>query len=528
MNSSRRRLARPHWSGPKWGALAAGFGLVGASVFTVTSGVATARSATPWLNASEPVATRVTQLMGAMSLAEKVGQMDQQEVTQITDTSNSCTSQSGFNLPNPVCEQQILVENHTGSILAGGTDIPPDTTNTGTKGNRGIDWANEYNTIQGYAVSHSRLHLPVMFGVDAVHGFGHPYEAPLFPQSIGMGATWDPALARAGGQVTGNATAATGWNWVFAPVQDVSRDNRWGRTYETWSEEPTLAAAMGAADVSGMQSVTAADGLKAGATVKHFAGYSDSINGHDRVQAEIPLSYLQDIFLPSYDGAISAGADAVMVDSGSINGVPATGSHYLLTTILRQQLGFKGVVISDYGDVPALQTTYHVAADLAGAIARAVNAGVDMAMEPFNSGAFQSAILSDVTNGKITVARINQAVQRILTMKFDLGLFDQACVRNPSLPCINTSNAQAAVAAGRQDTLAAARESMTLLQNNGTLPLSLLGQSDGHRPQREQHEQPARRLERVLAGRVQLRPRLLHGTARHDSAWHHRLEGSEE
>jgi beta-glucosidase len=459
----KRFLARPLRY--RWAALLACAGMVGASIFAISTSAASARSTYPWLDQSERLATRVHQLMGAMTLAEKVGQMDQQEVTQITDKSNSCTSTGGFNLPNPVCEQMILVDNHTGSILAGGTDIPPDTTNTGTQGNRAIDWANEYNAIQGYALRNTRLRIPVLFGVDAVHGFGHPTEAPLFPQSIGMGATWDPALAQVGGQVTGNATAATGWDWVFAPVQDLARDNRWGRTYETWAEEPTLAAAMGAADVTGMQSVLAADGLKAAATVKHFAGYSESINGHDRVQAEIPLSYLQDLFLPSYGGAIGAGSDAVMVDSGSINGVPATASHYLLTTILRQQLGFNGVVISDYGDVPALQTTYHVAANLPDAIARAVNAGVDMAMEPFNSGAFQAAILSDVANGKISMARINQAVQRILTMKFELGLFDQPCVRNPNTKCIDASNAEAAVTAGRQDTLQAARESITLLQN---------------------------------------------------------------
>ena len=470
--ANKRGRGRFYRSTRVWGAVVASAGLLSGGVFALTAGQASARSTAPWLDTYESTSVRVNQLMKAMTLAEKVGQMDQQEVTQITDPTDSCTSQSGFNLPNPVCEQQILVTNDAGSILAGGTDIPPDTTNSGTQGNRGIDWANEYNAIQGYAVSHTRLHLPVMFGVDAVHGFGHPYDAPLFPQSIGMGATWDPAAARLGGQVTGNATASTGWNWVFAPVQDLARDNRWGRYYETWSEEPTLAAALGGADIQGMQSVTAADGLKAGATVKHFAGYSDSINGHDRVQAEVPLSYLQDLFLPSYAGGINAGADAVMVDSGSINGVPATGSHYLLTTILRQQLGFQGVVISDYGDVPALQTTYHVAASLADAIAKAVNAGVDMAMEPFDSGAFQQAILSDVNNGTISMSRINQAVRRILTMKFQLGLFDQACVHNPSLPCIDTANAEAAVTAGRSATLQAAQESMTLLKNTGTLPLA--------------------------------------------------------
>ena len=236
--------------------------------------------------------------------------------------------------------------------MAGGSDIPIDTTGQGGPGNTGLDWATEYNTMQNYAIQHSRLHIPVIFGVDAVHGFGHPYQAPLFPQSIGMGATWDPSAAEAGGAVTANALRATGWNWDFAPVQDLARDNRWGRYYETWAEEPALAAALGAANVRGLQS-GGANGLKVTATVKHFAGYSESINGHDRVQAELPIRYLQDTFLPSYAGAINAGAGTVMVDSGSVNGIPATASRYLLTTLLRGRLGFKGVVISDYGDVPA-------------------------------------------------------------------------------------------------------------------------------------------------------------------------------
>jgi beta-glucosidase len=416
-----------------------------------------------YLTAGQPVAARVADLLGRMTLAEKVGQMDQIEATEVTDTSNNCTSTGGFNMPNPVCEQKIFVDNNVGSILAGGTDVPPDTTGNNGVGNTGLDWANEYNIMQSYAMSHSRLHIPVIFGVDAVHGFGHPYQAPLFPQSIGMGATWDPSAAQAGGAVTGTAVAATGWNWVFAPVQDVARDNRWGRYYETWSEEPALAAAMGAANVTGMQSVQGP--LKVTATVKHFAGYSESINGHDRVQAEIPIRYLQDLFLPSDAGALNAGAGTVMVDSGSVNGIPATASHFLLTTELRDRLGFKGVVISDYGDVPALANTYHMASDLAGAAALAINAGVDVAMLPFGEAQWQSAVESDVANGTIKLSRINQAVTRILTLKFNLGLFDH--------PLVDASKANAAVTSGRDATLKAAQESITLLRNQkNTLPLA--------------------------------------------------------
>ncbi len=418
-----------------------------------------------YLNPQLPVQARVSNLLGKMTLPEKIGQMVQIEATQVTDTSNTCTSQGGFNLPNPVCEQKIFVTNNVGSILAGGTDIPLDTTGKGGTGNTGLDWANEYNTMQSYAISHSRLHIPVIFGVDAVHGFGHPWQAPLFPQSIGIGATWDPSVAEAGGAVTGKALAATGWNWDFAPVQDLARDNRWGRYYETWAEEPVLAAALGGANVTGLQSAGGHGSLGVTATVKHFAGYSESINGHDRVQAELPLRYLQDLFLPSYAGAIDAGAGTVMVDSGSVNGIPATASHYLLTTLLRGRMGFKGVVISDYADVPAIATTYHMAADLAGAAALAINAGVDVAMLPFNAQDWQAAVQQDVKNGSIPMWRINQAVRRVLTLKFSLGLFDH--------PMVDAAKANAAVTAGRDATLKAAQESITLLRNQGSvLPLS--------------------------------------------------------
>jgi len=462
-----RAVNWPGAKGARWSVIAtvAGLGLMIAMPASAKISTAAAASARPaYLDAKLTIQARVHDLLGRMTLPEKIGQMVQIEVTQVTDTSDNCTSQGGFNLPNPVCEQKIFVDNNVGSILAGGTDIPVDTTGKGGTGNTGRDWASEYNSMQAYAIAHSRLHIPVIFGVDAVHGFGHPYQAPLFPQSIGMGATWDPSAARAGGVVTANALRATGWIWDFAPVQDLSRDNRWGRTYETWAEEPALAAAMGAANVSGLQSGGGPNSLKVTATVKHFAGYSESINGHDRAEAQLPLRSLQYTFLPSYAGAIDAGAGTVMVDSGSINGVPATASHYLLTTLLRDRLGFKGVVISDFGDVPALASTYHIAPDLAGAAALAVNAGVDMTMLPFNAVQWQAAMQQDVKNGSITIARINEAARRILTLKFELGLFDH--------PMVDASAANAAVKAGRDVALTAARESITLLRNqNNVLPL---------------------------------------------------------
>src|SRR6266567_1422659 len=453
--------------------LAVGVAFAAFAVATL-SGTAAAPAGGPprYLDQKASIQNRVNDLLHRMTLQEKVGQMDQQLVDNLTGPSNKCGSQGWAQL-NQSCMNTWLVDNNVGSLLAGGTDNPPDTTGQGGTGNTGYDWAKEYNMIQKYAIVNSRLHIPLIFGVDAVHGFGHPWQAPLFPQSIGMGATWDPSATEAGGAATGKALRATGWVWDFAPVQDLSRDNRWGRTYETWAEEPELSAALGAANIRGLQSPGPAGSLDVTATVKHFAGYSQAINGHDRNEALLPLNYLQSMILPSYAGGIDAGVGTVMAASGSINGVPATASHYLLTDILRDQMHFQGVVISDYQDVQALQTAYHVAANPAAAIAKAVNAGVDMAMYVFMPDQWQSAILQDVQSHAISMARINEAVGRILTLKFQLGLFDQPCVSDPNTPCVDANAANAAVTAGRAGTLSAAQESMTLLRNqNNTLPLS--------------------------------------------------------
>ena len=467
-----RAATRPRWSREgvftttthEEGKVRRTYALIGAAlVLAVTAVVGvTGVTATTRITYMDPQAltqARVHDLLRRMTLAEKVGQMDQIVVEKLRNPSAPADGNCNGGNSDPLqmtCLQKVLVTDESGSILSGGTDNPPQ--------NTGAGWARQYNRIQHYAIAHSRLHVPIIYGVDAVHGFGHPYQATLFPQSIGMGATWDTTLAQQAGAATRQQLVATGSLWDFAPVQDVARDNRWGRYYETWGEEPALTAAIGAANVRGLQGAKGSS-LQVAATVKHFAGYSESINGHDRVEAQLPIRYLQDTFLPSYAGAINAGAATVMVDSGSINGVPATASHFLLTTELRNRLGFNGVVISDYGDVPALQSTYHIAPDLAGAVADAVNAGVDMAMEPSDSTGWDAALSADVRDGRVPMWRINQAVSRILTLKFKLGLFDH--------PFVNPTQADAAMTANADLSRQAADESMTLLRNQGNaLPLS--------------------------------------------------------
>jgi beta-glucosidase len=413
-----------------------------------------------YLDANASIKDRVDDLLRRMTLAEKVGQMDQIVIGELRDTTppanGDCNNAGGNNDPLQIpCLQRVLIDYHTGSILSGGTDNPIDNTGRG--------WAEQYNTIQRYAIENSRLHIPIIYGVDAVHGFGHPFEATLFPHSIGMGATWDTELAEAAGAATRQQLLATGGNWNFAPVQDLARDNRWGRYYETWAEQPLLASELGAANIRGMQG----GGFKSpqvAATVKHFAGYSQSINGHDRVEAQLPIRYLQDILIPPYTGGLDAGAATVMVNSGSINNIPATASHYLLTEQLRERLDFEGVVISDFGDVPALQNAYHIAADFPDAIAKAVNAGVDVSMTPFDYVGWNNGLIQNVQEGVVSMRRIDQSVRRILTLKFRLGLFDD--------PFVDPAEADAAITANRDLARKAAEESITLLRNEGgTLPL---------------------------------------------------------
>ena len=442
--------------------LTAAGGLIALGLATLFIAAAAPGAGTPtYLDPHASIDRRVHDLLERMTLEEKVGQMDQIVIGKLRDTTSpangDCNNAGGNNDPlQTTCLQRTLIDYKTGSILSGGTDNPAD--------NTGHGWAEQYNTIQHYAVEHSRLHIPVIYGVDAVHGFGHPTRATLFPQSIGMGATWDTQLAQDAGAATRQQLLATGGNWDFAPVQDLARDNRWGRYYETWAEEPQLAAALGAANIQGIQG-GGFDSPQVAATVKHFAGYSQSINGHDRVEAQLPIRYLQDIFMPAYAGGIDAGASTVMIDSGSINNIPATGSKFLITEELRHRLGFKGVVISDYGDVPALQTTYHVAADFPGAIAKAVNAGIDVSMTPFDYVGWNNGLIQDVQNHVVSKQRVDESVERILRLKFQLGLFDH--------PYVDPTAADAAVEANRDLAKKAADESITLLRNqSNALPLS--------------------------------------------------------
>jgi beta-glucosidase len=406
-----------------------------------------ARAGERYRDPGAPVAVRVADLLRRMTVPEKVGQLQQIAVGRVQ---GDCKWSGGA--LNEECLRQVLVDDKTGSILSGGGNAPP--TNTPR------EWALMVNALQRYAIENSRLHVPIVYGVDAVHGHNNVLGATVFPQQIGVGATWNPALVRKQTQSTQRALAATGTTWNFAPVADLARDVRWGRYYETYSEDPLLAGTLAASAVSGLQDRSS--GRPVAATVKHFAGYSEPFNGHDRAPADVSSRYLADTILPAYKHAVDAGALTVMANSGAVNGIPGTASHYLLTDVLRDQWGFQGVTVSDWNDVRALQTAYHITDSYAGAVAAAVNAGVDMAMVPPDDREFHQAALNAVSRGLISRKRLDQAVGRVLALKFKLGLFDH--------PYVDPEAADAAVLnADRDLARQTAAESLVLLRNEGDM-----------------------------------------------------------
>lgn len=447
-----KRLRRVANGGRTLLVLAASAGLVTASMLGVSGSRAVAAGQPTYLNQHASVQARVSDLLGRMTLAEKIGQMTQIEVSQIVGNCNY-----GPGPLNQTCAHNVLGTAAVGSILSGGGSPPTENINGADSPQ---DWATAINAVVKYSVDNNPLHIPVIYGADVVHGHNNVLGDTMFPEQIGMGATYDPALEQATQVSAGKAALATNVRWAFGPIADVDRDTRWGRYNESFSEDPTLAGAMEAAGVTGLQ----ASGQVA-ASVKHFAGYGAASTGLDRTDADMSIRWFQDYQLPSYQAGLAAGGETVMVDSGAVNGVPATSSHYLLTTLLRDRLHFDGLVVSDWADVAALQNSYHIAADYEHAAAIAINAGVDMAMEPYNATSFETAVTKAVADHLISMSRINEAAGRVLAVKFRTGMFDH--------PYVDASQANQTVGMDANLARQAAAESSVVLQNkNSVLPLA--------------------------------------------------------
>jgi beta-glucosidase len=426
--------------------------------------LAGARSATSQTPAA--VESRVNALLSRMTLEEKVGQMTQlalQSVSSVAGTPTVRVQLDSTKLEN------ALVKRHVGALLnVFNVAMSPE------------EWRDAIAMIQRFA-QRDRLKIPVIYGIDAVHGQHYQTTSTIFPQNIAMAATFNPLLVRRANEITAYETRASGIPWNFSPVLDLGRQPLWPRFYETFGEDPYVASVMGVEAVLGNQRdpwPALRPLLGAGATrpkvggsvfvaasAKHYLGYSMPLSGKDRTTAWIPDRELREYFLPSFRAAIQAGIRTVMVNSSDINGVPVHSDKRILTDLLRTELGFTGVVDSDWEDIIRLFTVHRVAANNKDAVRMAVMAGIDMSMVPQNFS-FTDDLIALVKEGAVPQSRIDEAVRRILRVKVELGLFenalaDQSMIANIGAPAFQTVSRDAA------------SEAITLLKNEGgLLPLS--------------------------------------------------------
>ncbi len=389
-----------------------------------------------------------------MSLEEKVAQ-----TCQVTLDALLKTDEKGAVIePIAIDEnkvQQLIVEQKIGSVL-----------NVSTHTLKLEEWSKIMQSIH-QAYKNGKAKIPVLYGVDAIHGANYVVGGTLFPQEIGLAASWNPSLAYKMGEITAYETRTSGVPWNFSPVLDLGRQPLWSRFFETLGEDPYLASEMGAQLVRGYQGNDPSGRTKVAACMKHFVGYSLPRSGRDRTPSWIPERILKELFLPSFKAAVDAGALTVMINSGDVNGVPGHINKTLITDILKKEWGFKGFAVSDWEDIRMLHTVHKVASSQKEAIIMAINAGLDMSMVPYNGPheEYMRLFKEAVMEKKISLERLNDAATRILYVKLKLGIFE-----NPYFPVKNYT--QFGSAEFKMEAKKAALESITLLKNkNAVLPL---------------------------------------------------------
>ncbi|MFI8192648.1 glycoside hydrolase family 3 N-terminal domain-containing protein [Streptomyces sp. NPDC085946] len=392
-------------------------------------------AALPYQDPALPVADRVADLLSRMTLDDKLGQMTQVE-------------------KDALVPQSDLASYRIGSVLSGGdSTVSPNNAQT---------WADTYDSLQRTALG-TPLGIPMIYGIDAVHGHNAVRGATLFPHNIGLGATRDPALVQRVGRAVAEEVAGTGIDWSFAPCLCVARNDRWGRTYESFGEKPELPTSM-ATFVTGMQGGTlGGDPASVLATAKHYLGDGGTTGGVDQGDTELSEAELRAIHLPPFQEAVRRGVGSVMLSYSSWNGVKSHAHKYLVTDVLKGELGFGGFVVSDWAAVDQLDGL----SGFTGAeITTAVNAGVDMVMVPHDYKRFLSLLRGEVSAGRIPLARVDDANRRILTKKFQLGLFEKPLTDRSLTPTVGSAEHRALA---RQ----AVRQSQVLLKNDGgVLPLA--------------------------------------------------------
>jgi beta-glucosidase len=388
-------------------------------------------------------------LIKKMSLEEKVGQMTQ--VTLAVIAKDGWGNQDGT--LDPAALKKAVVDHRVGSIL-----------NTTAHALSAETWRTVITQIQDEA-RHTKLKIPVIYGLDGMHGQTYTLNSTLFPQNIGMAATRNPAMAAAIAKVTGKELRASGIRWNFAPVLDIGRQPLWSRFPETYGEDVFIGKTMGAAVIRAYEE----DGLKnptaVASCMKHYLGYSNSRNGKDRTPIYMPEIEMREYYLPQFREAVKAGSSTIMINSGEINGEPVHSSKYLLTDVLRKELGFEGLIVTDWEDIKRLHERHNVAATPRQAVVMAINAGIDMSMVP-GDFSFYDLLIEAVKKREVPMSRINDAVKRILVLKYKLGLFDNPYPEQAAKANFGKPEYQALA-------LDAAHEAMTLLKNQSNiLPLA--------------------------------------------------------
>jgi beta-glucosidase len=386
----------------------------------------------PYLDRTLAVADRVEDLLARMTVADKVGQMTQAERAEVSAGE--------------------ITQYRLGSVLSGGGSAP--TPNTPAA------WADMYDGFQRGALA-TPLQIPLIYGIDAVHGNNNVAGSTIFPHNIGLGASRDADLVQRIGAATAEEVAGAGLDWTFAPCLCVARDDRWGRTYESFGEVPEIASAMTSV-ITGLQNGPA----KVLATAKHYVGDGGTTGGDDQGDTDISEAELRAVHLPPFRAAVQRNVGSVMISFSSWKGVKLHGSKYLITDVLKGELGFAGFTVSDWAGIDQLDGKEGFTK---AEVVTAVNAGLDMIMVPENWQAFVGYLTEAAQSGEIPMTRIDDANRRILTQKVQLGLFEQPFADRSFAGSVGSAEHRALA---RE----AVRKSQVLLRNeNGVLPLAKTG-----------------------------------------------------
>lgn len=378
----------------------------------------------PTVSATPRGAPDVEQLLSQMTLEEKVGQMTQVDLKALKP-------------------EVDLADYFIGSVLSGGDSPASPNTPAG--------WADTYDRLQRHALS-TRLGIPILYGIDAVHGFNALPGAVIFPHNIGLGATRDAALVEHIGRATAEELAGTGLDWTFAPCVATPRDERWGRTYEGFGEVPELSSELGAAAVRGLQTADLGHDTAVLACAKHFIADGATLGGKDQGDAQISAEELRRLHLPAYREAVRAGVGSVMISYSSWNGRKLHGQTPLIEQVLKGELGFEGFVVTDWEAIDKVPGNY------ADNVVQAINAGVDMVMVPNQYKRFIAIVKEAVQDGRIAPARIDDAVRRILRKKVELALWQRPLSQRRLTASIGSPE-------HRRLARQAVRESLVLLKN---------------------------------------------------------------